>query len=58
MAYRRNETRFRIVERQDPARFRSLLREAEKDIKQRFDLYRHMSQFGEEREGKAHEAAE
>jgi pyruvate-ferredoxin/flavodoxin oxidoreductase len=37
--YMRNETRFRMVEQQDPERFARLLKEAKRNIDERFHLY-------------------
>ncbi len=44
--YMRNETRFRIVEQQDPARFRRLLAEAETEVKGRYALYQRLATAG------------
>jgi len=46
--YTRNETRFRMVERQDPARWKQLLAAAEEDVRLRWDLYAWMAGFAEE----------
>jgi pyruvate-ferredoxin/flavodoxin oxidoreductase len=46
--YTRNETRFRMVERQDPERWKMLLAAAEEDVKLRWDLYAYMAGFAEE----------
>jgi pyruvate-ferredoxin/flavodoxin oxidoreductase len=35
----RNETRFRVIERQDPARFKRLLAAAQEDVRQRYSRY-------------------
>jgi pyruvate-ferredoxin/flavodoxin oxidoreductase len=37
--YMRNETRFRLVEQQNPERFRELLSRAQVDVRKRFALY-------------------
>jgi len=42
--FARNETRFRMVEQQDPARFRELMARAQHGIAERFALYRHMAE--------------
>jgi pyruvate-ferredoxin/flavodoxin oxidoreductase len=42
-----NETRFRVVERHDPERYRTLLKAAEAQVRLRTDLYRHLSGFAE-----------
>ncbi|HET7295065.1 MAG TPA: pyruvate:ferredoxin (flavodoxin) oxidoreductase [Vicinamibacteria bacterium] len=41
--YMRNETRFRMVEKQDPERFRHLLARAERQARQRFAVYRQLA---------------
>jgi pyruvate-ferredoxin/flavodoxin oxidoreductase len=41
--YMRNETRFRMVETQDPERYKSLLKAAERDAAQRFAVYQQLS---------------
>jgi pyruvate-ferredoxin/flavodoxin oxidoreductase len=41
--YMRNETRFRMVEKLDPERFRRLLNSAEKQARQRVSLYKQLS---------------
>jgi len=42
--FARNETRFRLVEQQDPARFRMLMERAQRGIAERFALYQHMAE--------------
>ena len=37
--FMRNETRFRMIERQDPARFKMLLAMAQEDVRQRYSRY-------------------
>jgi pyruvate-ferredoxin/flavodoxin oxidoreductase len=44
-AYRRNEARFRLVERRDPERFRLLSSAAQRVAAQRISMYRHMAQL-------------
>jgi pyruvate-ferredoxin/flavodoxin oxidoreductase len=41
--YMRNETRFRMVEKQDPERFKRLLAMAEKSAKQRVAVYQQLA---------------
>jgi pyruvate-ferredoxin/flavodoxin oxidoreductase len=41
--FTRNETRFRMVERRDPARFRDLMERAQKHVESRFGLYEYLS---------------
>jgi pyruvate-ferredoxin/flavodoxin oxidoreductase len=41
--YARNETRFRMVEQQDPARFKDLMALAQKNAQERFALYEHLA---------------
>jgi pyruvate-ferredoxin/flavodoxin oxidoreductase len=41
--YMRNETRFRMVETQDPERFKRLLKMAERDAAQRFAVYQQLA---------------
>jgi len=41
--YMRNESRFRVVERTDPARFRRFLQEAQTAAQQRYALYRQLA---------------
>jgi pyruvate-ferredoxin/flavodoxin oxidoreductase len=41
--FMRNETRFRMVEKQDPERFKKLLAAAEKDAAQRFAVYQQLA---------------
>jgi pyruvate-ferredoxin/flavodoxin oxidoreductase len=42
-----NEARFRVVQGDDPVRFKQLLKAAEANIRLRLDLYRHMAGFAE-----------
>ncbi|MBI1815174.1 MAG: pyruvate:ferredoxin (flavodoxin) oxidoreductase [Deltaproteobacteria bacterium] len=41
--YTGNETRFRMVEQQDPARFRELLAAAQADVRRRFAMYERLA---------------
>jgi pyruvate-ferredoxin/flavodoxin oxidoreductase len=41
--YMRNETRFRVVEQQDPERFRDLLARAQEAVRRRFALYEELA---------------
>ena len=41
--FARNETRFRMVEQQDPARFRDLMATAQADVTRRIALYEHLA---------------
>ena len=41
--YMRNESRFRVVERSDPARFKGFLKEAQEAARQRYALYRQLA---------------
>ncbi|NUN48537.1 MAG: pyruvate:ferredoxin (flavodoxin) oxidoreductase [Candidatus Brocadiae bacterium] len=41
--YLRNEARFRMVEALDPARFRTLMKDAQRTAAQRWDLYRQLA---------------
>ncbi len=41
--YMRNETRFRMVETQDPERYKKLLKTAERDAAQRFAVYQQLA---------------
>ena len=41
--YMRNETRFRVVEQQDPERFRRLLAEAQQEVRARRALYEELA---------------
>jgi pyruvate-ferredoxin/flavodoxin oxidoreductase len=43
LEYMRNETRFRMVEKQDPARFRRLMAAAQRQAEQRVAIYRQLS---------------
>ena len=42
----RNETRFRMVEQQDPARYRDLVKQAKANIDERFRLYQQLETGG------------
>ena len=42
--FTRNETRFRLVEQQDPARFAALMTRAQQGIAERYALYQHMAE--------------
>jgi pyruvate-ferredoxin/flavodoxin oxidoreductase len=44
--YMRNETRFRVVEQQDPERYRQLLARAQNDIRTRWSLYEELARGG------------
>ncbi len=44
-AFMRNETRFRMVEQQDPARFKALLASAEQHLKERYAAYEQTSKM-------------
>jgi pyruvate-ferredoxin/flavodoxin oxidoreductase len=48
-----NETRFRVVERDDPERFRALMRSAEAEAKLREERLRFLSGFGDSTAGEA-----
>jgi pyruvate-ferredoxin/flavodoxin oxidoreductase len=41
--YMRNESRFRVVERTDPARFRGFLKDAQEAARQRCAMYRQLA---------------
>jgi pyruvate-ferredoxin/flavodoxin oxidoreductase len=43
-AYMHNETRFRMTENQDPARYKDLVKTAEENIQDRFRLYQKLAQ--------------
>jgi pyruvate-ferredoxin/flavodoxin oxidoreductase len=43
--FMRNEARFRMVEQQDPDRFRSLLVKAEREVKNRFQVYENIAKL-------------
>ena len=43
--YVRNETRFRMVEQQDPARFRQLLAAAQEEVARRFAIYEQLAKI-------------
>jgi pyruvate-ferredoxin/flavodoxin oxidoreductase len=44
--YMRNETRFRVVEQQNPERYRTLLARAQQDIRKRWALYEELARGG------------
>ncbi len=41
--YARNETRFRVVEQQNPERFKTLMGRAQHNVEERYALYQHMA---------------
>ena len=41
--YMRNESRFRVVERSDPARFRGFLKDAQEAARQRYAMYQQLA---------------
>jgi pyruvate-ferredoxin/flavodoxin oxidoreductase len=41
--YMRNESRFRVVERSDPERFRRFLKEAQEAARQRYSVYQQLA---------------
>ena len=41
--YMRNESRFRVVERSDPARFRGFLKEAQEAARRRYAMYQQLA---------------
>ncbi len=43
--FMRNEARFRMVEQQDPERFRGLLVKAEREVKNRFQVYENLAKL-------------
>jgi pyruvate-ferredoxin/flavodoxin oxidoreductase len=43
--YVRNETRFRMVEQQDPARFKDLMASAQDHVTRRYSLYENLAKF-------------
>jgi pyruvate-ferredoxin/flavodoxin oxidoreductase len=43
--FMRNEARFRMVEQQNPERFRMLLQKAERDVRQRFAIYENLARI-------------
>jgi pyruvate-ferredoxin/flavodoxin oxidoreductase len=43
--FMRNEARFRMVEQQDPERFRHLLVRAEREVKNRFQVYENLAKL-------------
>ncbi|GMU81776.1 MAG: pyruvate-flavodoxin oxidoreductase [Planctomycetota bacterium] len=55
--YMRNETRFRMVEKIDPARFKWLASEAQKAAQRRIAVYEHMAGLRVPKEGNGHETA-
>ena len=44
LAYMRNETRFRMVEQQDPARFQGMLAESQSEIRARWDVLQRLAE--------------
>ena len=48
--YVRNETRYRMVEQQDPARFRQLMAEAQEEVTRRFGIYEQLAKLSMTRE--------
>ncbi len=52
-SFTRNEARFRMIEQQDPARYRQLLSAAEAEVRRTFDTYADLAQrkFGEAKRG-------
>jgi len=42
-----NETRFQIVNRQNPERYQHLVQQAEANSRSRYELFKHMAGFGE-----------
>jgi pyruvate-ferredoxin/flavodoxin oxidoreductase len=42
--YMRNETRFRMVEREDPARYQRLLQQTELEIRERWSVLRRLAE--------------
>jgi len=45
LSYTRNEMRYRMVERQDPQRFRQLMEMAQRDVARRYDLYEQIARL-------------
>ncbi|HYD63983.1 pyruvate:ferredoxin (flavodoxin) oxidoreductase [Azospirillum sp.] len=45
--FMQGEARFKVVERDDPERFRALLKAAEANNRLRYDMYQHMAHFAE-----------
>jgi pyruvate-ferredoxin/flavodoxin oxidoreductase len=43
--FMRNEARFRMVEQQNPMRFRQLLHKAEREVKERFSIYENLAKI-------------
>jgi pyruvate-ferredoxin/flavodoxin oxidoreductase len=43
--FMRNEARFRMVEQQDPARFKMLLHKAEREVRNRFSVYENLAKL-------------
>ena len=41
--YMRNESRFRVVERSDPARFKMFLKQATEDAQKRYSVYQQLA---------------
>jgi pyruvate-ferredoxin/flavodoxin oxidoreductase len=41
--YMRNESRFRVVERSDPARFKEFLKEAQDAARRRYSMYEQLA---------------
>jgi pyruvate-ferredoxin/flavodoxin oxidoreductase len=41
--YMRNESRFRVVERSDPARFKGFLKDAQEAARQRYAMYQQLA---------------
>ena len=41
--YMRNESRFRVVERTDPARFKAFLKEAQEAARRRYSIYQQLA---------------
>ena len=41
--YMRNESRFRVVERTDPARFKGFLKDAQEAARQRYAIYQQLA---------------
>ena len=41
--YMRNESRFRVVERSDPARFKGFMKAAQEAARQRYSVYRQLA---------------
>jgi pyruvate-ferredoxin/flavodoxin oxidoreductase len=43
--FMRNEARFRMVEQQNPVRFRRLLQKAEREVRERFAIYENLAKI-------------